>query len=108
MMEAEELKKILSIWIKEKGLNLITDKTGEISSKAIIGAIKTTFDIGDETWQDKADNPYKEAKYHTIRKSVKGRRKRYYPFLKPTPEYERIKTKWAGKPKPHRNQYKAK
>lgn len=95
MMEAEELKKILSIWIKEKGLNLITDKNGKISSKAIIGAIKTTFDIGDETWQDKADNPYKEAKYHTIRKSVKGKRKRYYPFLKPTPEYERIKTKWA-------------
>lgn len=95
MMEAEELKKILSIWIKEKGLNLITDKTGEISSRAIMGAIKTAFDIGDETWQDKADNPYKEAKYHTIRKSVKGKRKRYYPFLKPTPEYERIKTKWA-------------
>ncbi len=94
-IEADELKEILSIWIKEKGLNLITDKNGKISSKAIIGAIKTAFDIGDETWQDKADNPYKEAKYHTVRISNNGKRKRYYPFLKPTPEYERIKTKWA-------------
>ena len=41
------------------------------------------------------DNPYKEAKYHTVRISNNGKRKRYYPFLKPTPEYERIKTKWA-------------
>ena len=84
MIEANELKEKLTECMKEQGRNVIHDKTGTINNKAIVNSIKTVFDVWDETWI----NNGRDSAYTTIRKSVNGKRSRYFPLIKFKEEQE--------------------
>lgn len=84
MIEANKLKEKLTECMKEQGRNVIHDKTGTINNKAIVNSIKTVFDVWDETWI----NNGRDSAYTTIRKSVNGKRSRYFPLIKFKEEQE--------------------
>ena len=90
LIPVNELEEVLKKWIPEQGYNLETNKQGKIYHKKILDAIKTVFDLEDNTMLVKGF----ESEYKSLRKTVNGKKVSYYPFLVPTQEYKNIIKKY--------------
>ncbi len=86
LIPVNELEEVLKKWIPEQGYNLELNKQGKIYHKKMLDAIKTVFDLEDNTI---LINGF-ENEYKSIRKTAKGKKTSYYPFLVSTQEYKDI------------------
>lgn len=84
---ADELNQLMVYLSEQEGIQIPFDKkTGKVSSRRLLNAIRDEFDLFDYYLKTSRGN---EKKYSTINKKINGKQQRVYPELVKTEKYDK-------------------